>query len=109
MGQGLDDIRQQQVAKMRMHKLIGCLVLSLLVGCASAGIVPMDKGTSLIAKKSAQVGFGPPIGIKGEAYAEANDFCAKEAKSVETLRLEQTDSGFVRPAAVSLEFRCVAK
>lgn len=79
------------------------------VACASTGVVPMDKGTYLIAKKSAQIGFGPPIGIKGEAYTEANEFCAKEGKVVETVKLEETNAGLARSAAVSLEFRCVAK
>lgn len=80
-----------------------------LVACASTGVVPMDKGTYLIAKKSPQVGFGPPIGVKGEVYTEANEFCAKDGKSMETIKLEETNSGFARSAAVSLEFRCVAK
>jgi len=80
-----------------------------LVGCASTGVVQTGRDTYLIAKKSPQVGFGPPIGVKGEAYSEANEFCAKEGKAVETLKLEQTNSGFARAAAVSLEFRCVPK
>ena len=69
----------------------------------------MDKGTYLISKKSPQVGFGPPIGIKGEAYTEANEFCAREGKAVETLKLDETNSGFGRAAAVSLAFRCVSR
>jgi len=69
----------------------------------------MDKDTYLIAKKSAQIGFGPLIGIKGEAYREANEFCAKEDRAVETVKLEETNSGFARSAAISLEFRCVRK
>ena len=85
------------------------LLVAGLIGCANTGIVPMDKGTYLIAKKSPQVGFGPPIGIKGEAYSEANEFCAKEGKAVETVKLEETNSGFARSAAISLEFRCVSK
>lgn len=85
------------------------LIVLALAGCANTGIVPMDKGTYLIAKKSPQLGFGPPIGIKGETYSEANEFCAKEGKVVETIKLDQTDSGFGRAAAVSLEFRCVPK
>ena len=80
-----------------------------MLGCSSTGVVPMDKGTYLIAKKSAQVGFGPPIAVKGEVYREANDFCAMEGKAVETIKLDETHSGFARSAAVSLEFRCVAK
>lgn len=91
-----------------MRTIVCCSVL-LLTGCASTGIVPMDKGTFLIAKKSPQVGFGPPIGIKGDAYTEANQFCAKDGKVVETLKLEETNSGFAKAAAVSLQFRCVTQ
>ena len=91
-----------------MNKLI-VIALLALYGCADTGIIPMDKGTYLVAKKSPQVGFGPPIGIKGDAYMEANEFCAKENRAVETVKLEQTNSGFARAAAVSLEFRCVPK
>jgi hypothetical protein len=85
------------------------LLATGLIGCANTGIVPMDKETYLIAKKSPQVGFGPPIGIKGEAYSEANEFCAKDGKAVETVKLEETNSGFARSAAISLEFRCISK
>lgn len=85
------------------------LVAVLLTACASTGVVPMDKGTHMISKKSPQVGFGPPIGIKGEAYTEANEFCRKENKTVETLKYEETNSGFGRSAAVALEFKCVPK
>lgn len=90
-------------------KQMVALALVGLVGCANTGIVPMDKGAYLIAKKGPQVGFGPPIGIKGEAYGEANEFCAKAGKTVETLKYEETNAGFARAAAVSLEFRCVSK
>ena len=93
-----------------LHLKHGIVLLVLgLVACASTGVVPMDKGTFFIAKKSPQVGFGPPIGVKGEAYTEANEFCAKEGKTVETIKLEETDAGFAKSAAVSLEFRCVPK
>lgn len=95
---------------MEIHLKQGIAFLAVgLVACASTGVVPMDKGTYLIAKKSPQVGFGPPIGIKGEAYTEANEFCAKEGKTVETLKLEETNAGFAKSAAVSLEFRCVPR
>jgi hypothetical protein len=85
------------------------LIALMIVGCANTGIVPMDNGTYLIAKRSPQVGFGPPVKIKAEAYKEANEFCAKDGKAVETIKLEETNSSFGRPAAVSLEFRCVPK
>ena len=85
------------------------LVPVLLTACANTGVVPMDKGTYMISKKSPQVGFGPPIGIKGEVYTEANEFCTKENKTVETLKYKETNAGLARSAAVSLEFKCVAK
>jgi hypothetical protein len=81
----------------------------LLVACASTGVVPMDKGAYMISKKSPQVGFGPPIGIKGEAYTEANEFCARDGKTVETIKYEATNAGFARSAAVALEFKCIPK
>ena len=84
-------------------------ILFLLLGCSSTGIVPMDKGTYLVSMRSAQVGFGPPTAAKAQLYEEANTFCAKENKAVETINLETTDSGFARPASASLQFRCVAK
>lgn len=81
-------------------------VALLLVGCASTGVVPMDSGTYMIAKRSAQAGFGPPDGVKADVYREANAFCAKQQKTVETIKLDVTDSGFARPGNVSLQFRC---
>ena len=88
-------------------KNIVILIALFLSACSSTGVVPMDAGTYMIAKKGAQVGFGPPVGIKGEAYEEANEFCARENKAVETIDLKETNSGFARSAAVSLTFRCV--
>lgn len=87
-----------------------CLIILLLIiftGCSSTGIVPMDKDTFMIAKRSAQVGFGPPDGVKADVYQEANEFCTKQRKSVETVDLKVTNSGFARPGNVALQFRCV--
>ena len=87
-------------------RYICILVTLLLTACSSTGIVPMDSGTYMIAKRSAQAGFGPPDGVKADVYREANEFCAKEKKGVETLNLDVTNSGFGRPGNVSLEFQC---
>ena len=90
-------------------KQLSLLLVVLLAGCASTGVVQMEKDTYLIAKKGPQVGFGPPIGVKGEVYSEANAFCSKDGKSVETIKADETNSGFAKSAAFSLEFRCVSK
>jgi len=78
----------------------------LLTGCSSTGVVPMDAGTYMIAKRSAQAGFGPPTAVQADVYREANEFCDKEQKDVETINLDVTNSGFGRPGNVSLTFRC---
>lgn len=82
------------------------LILLLLSGCSSTGVVPMDDGVYMIAQRSAQVGFGPPDGVKADVYKEANTFCAKTQQTVKTIELEMTDSGFGKPGNVSLEFKC---
>jgi hypothetical protein len=78
-----------------------------LVGCTSTGVVPMDKDTYMVSKRSAQVGFGPPVASKADVYREANEFCAKQEKKVETIDFQGTNSGLGRPASASLQFRCV--
>ena len=80
--------------------------LFLLAACTSTGMVPIDNGTYMIAKRSAQVGFGPPVGAKADVYREANDFCAQTQKTAETIKLDVTDTGLARPGSVSLQFRC---
>lgn len=85
------------------------VILTLvLTGCASTGVVPMDKDTYMVSKRSAQVGLGPADGVKADVYREANEFCKKQNKKVETVTLNMTDSGFARPASASLQFRCVS-
>lgn len=87
-------------------KYIQLLAIFLLAACASTGVIPMDSGTYMIAKRSAQVGLGPPDGVKADVYQEANDFCARKGMAVETIALEATNSGLARPGNVSLQFRC---
>ena len=66
----------------------------------------MDKGTYMIGKRSAQVGFGTPSGVKADVYKEANAFCAQKHKILKTLKLKVTNSGFAKPGHVLLEFEC---
>ena len=87
-------------------KKLYAFVMIFIVGCASTGVVPMDAGTYMIAKRSVQAGLGPPDGVKADVYKEANEFCSEENKKVETIDLQVTNSGFARPGNVSLTFRC---
>lgn len=87
-------------------KLVTLLFPVFLISCTSTGVIPMDKGTYMIGKRSAQMGFGPPEGTKADVYKEANEFCAKNNKAVKTIHLKMVDSGFARPGSVELTFRC---
>ena len=86
--------------------IIASLVLS---SCASSGVVPMDKGTYLISQRSAQLGIGPPVGVKADVYREANEFCEKQGNAVETVNLDMVESMPARPGSVVLQFRCISK
>ena len=77
----------------------------LVSACSSTGVVPMDEGVYMIAKRSAQVGFGPPDGVKADVYKEANDYCAKTKQKIETVKLVMTNSSFAKAGNVSLEFK----
>ena len=77
-------------------------------GCAGTGFVPMDKDTYMVARKSMQIGFGPPLGSKAAVYREANKFCAKQNKQVETVEFTMRNPRFASPGSVCLQFRCVS-
>ena len=87
-------------------KFIFVLIALMLTACSSTGVVPMDGNSYMIAKRSARAGFGPPTATKADVYREANAFCTEQGKSVETIKLDMTNSGFARPGNVSLEFTC---
>jgi len=88
-------------------KLWLSILVLVLAGCASTGVVPMDKDTYLVSEKWPQVGFGPPVGLKAEVYQQANEFCATKGKKVETVSFESVNSGLARSGSASLQFRCV--
>lgn len=87
--------------------LAGIGLCVALAGCANTGVVPMDQGTYLISIRDAQLGFGPPVTAEADAYKQANAYCASKGGTVKTIKLKKTDSGFARPAAVTLQFACV--
>jgi hypothetical protein len=90
-----------------MFKFSLPLLAISLAACSHTGVIPMDKGTYMVAKKSPQVGFGPNTQLKADVYTEANEFCSKSGKSVETVKFEDTAAGFAKSPSASLQFRCV--
>ena len=81
----------------------------LLAGCSATGVVPLERGIHLVSKKSPQVGFGPSVTLKADVYKEANEFCSKQNKEVETVSFESTDAGLAKSPTASLQFRCTEK
>ena len=88
---------------MRLTTLCSCL---LLAGCWSSNFYPADDGTYVFVKRSAMLGFSHPSGVEAEVYEEANQFCAKRGRAVETVSLDTTKPSLAQPGKVSLRFRC---
>ena len=88
-----------------MRIFVGCLLV-VLAGCAGT-IAPMDGDTHFLHKKSLQVGFGSADGAKTDVYVEAGEYCDKQKKKVETIKIEVIDPLLLRPGSASLTFRCV--
>ncbi len=89
-------------------KLIFVSILVALTGCtSSSGIIP-DGQSSYRVIHTGDTGFTNSNTLTKDAYAEANAFCAKQGKIVETLNLESKQA---RPMGgwpeASLWFRCV--
>jgi hypothetical protein len=93
---------------MRLRVLAGAALL-VGAGCSSTGVVPMDKDTYMVSTKNVKVGFVSADEEKADVYRQANEFCGKQGKQVETVKIDMTPSGALRQASASLQFRCVTK
>jgi hypothetical protein len=94
-------------AHMRLAFALVCATVAL-AGCGSTGVGPADRGTYMVAKKSAAGIFGTPDGVRADIYTEANEFCAKNGKAVETVNIEVKQAiPFVRTSSAMLQFKCV--
>jgi hypothetical protein len=94
-----------------MQKLSLLAVVSVLAGCASSGVVPMDRGSMMISKRTAApgLGFSPVQGVKADVYIEANAYCSAQGKMVNTISLDIAPSVVFTPGSATLQFTCVAK
>jgi hypothetical protein len=82
-------------------------IILFLSACGNTGVIKMEKDKYMVSVKSAKVGFVNAAEEKVEAYKEANAFCQKQNKEVETINLDMRDSGLAQSASATLEFKCV--
>jgi hypothetical protein len=92
---------------VKLDRPLDLLTVCLLTGCTSVGISRADHDTYIVSERGPTLGFSPPIRQTASVYRQANDFCGKRGQEVETVKLDQQDSGLGRPASASLQFRCV--
>ncbi len=91
-------------------KLIAVSVFVILIsGCASTGVVQMEKGVYYISEQDATLTSNVTASTIKKVYNEANQFCARQGKVVKTINKTFTTMAYARYPSLSLEFRCVNK
>jgi hypothetical protein len=85
-----------------------CLAVVSLLGCAGTTrqVVQTGQGTYMIASHGT-MGWSSAGAQKAIAYQDANSYCAKQGKVVQTISDRETDSGFGKIASAEIEFKCV--
>ncbi|MCU0594338.1 MAG: hypothetical protein MUC98_02585 [Desulfobacterota bacterium] len=79
----------------------------MLAACASTGVSPKGDGTYAIEKKVSRTFSGSAESVRADVYQEAAEYCGRDRKGVETVKLEITPAtGFTKTGNVFLEFRC---
>ena len=87
---------------------IASVVALGISGCASSGVIELDKGTYYISKPDSTPGLGPPsASLISEVYTEANTFCAKRGKVMKTTNKTILDAAPARMGSIKLEFQCI--
>lgn len=92
---------------MRKPKFVALSIALLLSGCASSGVVPLSADKLMISKNTAKFGGGISASAASEVHEEANDFCAKQGKKVETVDLQLTPGRAGSLGNVTLQFKCI--
>lgn len=91
-----------------MKRICVLIFVFIFTGCASTGVVSEGDGVYMVFKQSAAGIFGTSGGVKADVYSEANEFCARTGKSIETVNAEIKDAiPFVRTGSAMLQFRCI--
>lgn len=86
------------------------LLALFLSGCATYSGVIQDGKDSYIVIASGGHGFASSGELKIDAYREANAYCAKLDKQLETISVKTTEAGILSKfSEAELKFKCIAK
>lgn len=91
-------------------KVVALIITSTLImaGCASSGIMPREDGVHSISKTSAAGVFGNTDGVRNDISVEANEFCARQGKVVQTVNIQTQEAAPGRGLGwARLDFRCI--
>ena len=76
-------------------KLTYCALAILLAGCASnSGVVPIGKDTFMVSRQAA-TGFSGSGTLKAEAFAEANQYCLSQNKTLQVVNTNEAQPPYV--------------
>jgi len=93
-----------------MRIIFSIVLVMLLGGCASSGVVPIGKDTFMISDKASN-GYTPAGSLKANIYREGAAYCANQGKEFQPLH-EQWVEGVPNSwkwASAEIQFRCLDK
>ena len=83
------------------------ILFIFLVGCAtSSGVVPTGPDSFMVSR-SAPWGSANASTVLADCYQEANEFCAKDGKKMETVHTQTTPLYFGHRPEAQLDFMCL--
>jgi hypothetical protein len=81
--------------------------MALTAGCAHTGVVPIGQDTYMVARQG-WISTQSVAELKGQVFAEANEFCISQGKSLQPITTNDTPGIFGRSYPESeVQFRCL--
>lgn len=90
-----------------MRRIFSIAAICALSACtAQSGVIP-DGPDAYKVIISGKTGFTPTGQLKINAYRQANSYCARSGKRMETIADNSVENGFLRFPSAEIRFRCV--
>ena len=75
-----------------MRSAIIFTLLFLGACTTNTGIIRADNDAYMVSERYPMIGIGPAVQAQADVYRDANEFCGKQSKSVQTVELQTTPS-----------------